>query len=239
MSGVATAIAASAVIGAVASNNAASKQAGAAQNAADAQMQMYWQNRADQAPWRNAGKAALGQLNTLTAPGGDLNRNFSMSDFQADPGYAFRMQQGLQAIQGSAAARGGLLSGGVMKDLSGYSQGLASQEYGNAFGRFETQNQDRYNRLAGLAGLGQSATQATGQLGAMAAANAGNFGIQAGNAQAGGMLGVANTLSNGAQSWMNYQAMNRLASSGSAGAGAGSGFYVDPNWGSQYTGYEG
>lgn len=208
MSGVATAVA---VAGAAASVYAANKQAGAAESAQQMQMDQYNQTRADLAPWRNAGKTALGQLGELTANGGDLNRNFTMADFQADPGYAFRMQQGLQAIQGSAAARGGLLSGGVMKDLSGYSQGLASQEYGNAFNRFETQNQDRYNRLAGLAGLGESATSATGQFGANAALNAGNFGMQGASAQAGGYLGAANTLGNAGQSWMNYQALNNLA----------------------------
>lgn len=213
MSGVATAIAVSAAAGYVASQNAANTQAGAAQNAADAQMQQYYQTRADLAPWRQAGATALGQLGELTANGGDLNRNFSMADFQADPGYAFRMQQGLQAIQGSAAARGGLLSGGVLKDLSGYSQGLASQEYGNAFNRFETQNQDRYNRLAGLAGLGQSATSATGQFGANAASNYGNYLTQGANAQAAGYIGGANALNSGISNWMDYNNMQRLAGS--------------------------
>lgn len=210
MSGVATAIAVSAAAGYVASQNAANTQAGAAQNAADAQMQQYNQTRADLAPWRQAGATALGQLGQLTANGGDLNRNFSMADFQADPGYAFRMQQGLQAIQGSAAARGGLLSGGVLKDLSGYSQGLASQEYGNAFNRFETQNQDRYNRLAGLAGLGQSATSATGQFGANAAANYGNYLTQGANAQAAGYIGGANALNSGVSNWMDYNYLQAL-----------------------------
>lgn len=213
MSGVATAIAVSAAVGYASSQNAANAQAGAAKNAADAQMQQYWQTRADEAPWRKAGATALGQLGELTANGGDLNRNFTMADFQADPGYAFRMQQGLQAIQGSAAARGGLLSGGVLKDLSSYSQGLASQEYGNAFNRFETQNQDRYNRLAGLAGLGQAATTATGQFGANAAANYGNYLTQGANAQAAGYIGGANALNSGVSNWMDYNNMQRLAGS--------------------------
>ena len=206
MSGVATA----AAIGYAASKYAANTQANAANNAANAQMSQYQQTRADMAPWRQAGATALGQLGELTANGGDLNRNFTMADFQADPGYAFRMQQGNQAIQGSAAARGGLLSGGVLKDMAGYSQGLASQEYGNAFGRFETQNNDRYNRLASLAGLGQQATTATGQFGANAAANYGNYLTQGANATAAGYIGGANALNSGVNNWMGYQYLNGM-----------------------------
>lgn len=218
---VAAAVVAAAVVGGVASNMAANKQAGAANSAANQQMSQYEQARADQAPWRIAGRNAVNQLGQLTATGGDLNRNFTMADFQADPGYAFRMQQGLQALQGSAAARGGILSGGALKGIDQYSQGLASQEYGNAFSRFETQNNDRYNRLASLAGLGQAATSATGQLGANAANNAGNYATQGANAQAAGYVGMANAVGSGLGNWMDYQNMSKLAAQNSGMASAG------------------
>lgn len=208
---VAAAVIGSAVVGAAASSMASSKQASAAQNAANMAQGQYEQTRADEAPWRQAGVQALGQLNTLTAPGGELNRNFSMADFQADPGYQFRMQQGLQALQGSAAARGGLLSGAALKGIEQYGQGLASQEYGNAFNRFQEQGSNRFNRLASLAGLGQSATQFTGAQGAQAAGQAGNYLTQGANAQAAGYVGAANALNSGVSNWMDYQNMQRLA----------------------------
>ncbi|MFK5283483.1 hypothetical protein ACI3PL_28310, partial [Lacticaseibacillus paracasei] len=64
----------------------------------------------------------MNQLNAGTAPGGDFNRDFTMADFTADPGYAFRMREGQRAIESSAAARGGLLSGGTGKALVNYGQ---------------------------------------------------------------------------------------------------------------------
>lgn len=213
MSWVAVAVAGSEVVGAVASNAASKRQAGAAGSAAQMQWDEYLQNREDQAPWRQAGATAIGQLGQLTATGGDLNRNFAMSDFQADPGYQFRMDQGMKALQGTAAARGGLLSGGAAKASLEFAQGLGSQEYQNAFNRFETQNNDRYNRLASIAGLGQSSVSSTGQLGAMAANNAGNYLTQGANAQAAGYIGMGNAINSGVSNWMDYQNMQNLANS--------------------------
>lgn len=63
-------------------------------------------------------------------------------DFQADPGYAFRQQQGEQAINRASAARGGFFSGRVGKELADFNSGLASQEYGNAYNRYLQGNQD-------------------------------------------------------------------------------------------------
>ena len=69
-------------------------------------------------------------------------------NFQSDPGYGFRLSEGLKAIEQGAAARGGLLSGNTLKASQRFGQDLASQEYGNAFQRFQ---QER----AARAGLGQ------------------------------------------------------------------------------------
>lgn len=208
---VAAAVVASAVVAGVASNMAANKQAGAARDAAQQAQDAANAAQAGQRPWHQAGVQALNQLNTLTAQGGDLNRNFTMADFQADPGYAFRMQQGLQALQGSAAARGGLLSGGALKGIDEFSQGLASQEYGNAFNRWESQNNDRYNRLASLAGLGQSATSTAGAMGLQGAGMAGNYLTQGANAQAAGYVGAANAVNSGMSNWMQYQMLNSMS----------------------------
>lgn len=76
-------------------------------------------------------------------------RNFSASDFQADPGYAFRLSEGMKALDRTAASRGGLLSGATLKGAQRYGSDLASQEYGNAYNRFQanraTQSQEYQN----------------------------------------------------------------------------------------------
>jgi hypothetical protein len=106
--------------------------------------------------------ARLGLGQDTSAPGfGDFTRNFSMADYQADPGYAFRLKEGLKAAEGSAAARGGLLSGATTRGVQRRAQDLASQEYGNAYDRYRQQKQDLYNILAAQQGVG---TQAGGNL---------------------------------------------------------------------------
>lgn len=59
----------------------------------------------------------------------------TIEQIQADPAYQFRLNQGLQAMQRSAAARGTLQTGGTLKDLMDYGQAAASQEYDNAYNR--------------------------------------------------------------------------------------------------------
>jgi hypothetical protein len=136
-------------------------QQAATDSSNDTQHYMYDTTRNDQEPWRDAGKGALSQIQ------GDpnFNRSFSMSDFQADPGYAFRMAEGQKALERSAAARGNLNSGATLKALTRYNQDLGSQEYQNAYNRFSNDQTNRFNRLASLAGLGQTATQATSTAG--------------------------------------------------------------------------
>jgi len=131
---------------------------------AQAQAQ-FEQGRADLAPYRDAGYTALGQLSRGTADGGEFNRNFSMADFQADPGFAFRQQEANQQMERGAAARGGVLSGGTLKAMTRYNQDAASQEYGNAYSRYNNDVTTRYNRLAGVAGTGQQATNSNIQAG--------------------------------------------------------------------------
>jgi len=124
--------------------------------------QLYGQQQAQQQQWQ-ASQAQMGQAGTI--PGEDpyygMYANgyqaapdlmvgnyqdpgdFSMEKFQQDPGYAFRMSEGLKALDRTAAARGGLISGGALKAASRYGQDMASQEYQNAFNRY---NQNRtYN----------------------------------------------------------------------------------------------
>lgn len=123
---------------------------------------------------------------------GSLMKSFSASDFQADPGYQFRMSEGLKGVEGSAAARGGLLSGGALKGIQKYGQDLGSQEYGAAYGRYNSDQTNKYNKLAGMVNSGQGATNkisnAAGQYGTNTASN--NAAL--GNAQAAGSIAQGN-----------------------------------------------
>lgn len=132
------------------------------------QEKLYERGIGLQEPFRQAGLTAQNRLLTyLGLPGGQAgadfgiyNRPFSMQDFQADPGYAFRMSEGMKALERSAAARGGLLSGTTLKGIERFGQGLASEEYANAFNRYQAERAARINPLQAMLGQGQSATGA-------------------------------------------------------------------------------
>lgn len=209
---VAAAIVGGAVIGGVASTAAAGKASKAQQNAANTasqtELEQFYQNREDMQPWRDAGTTALGQMTTGTKEGGEFNRDFSLADFNKDPGYEFRMEQGQRALDASAAARGGALSGAAIKGAARYGQDFGSNEYQNAYNRFNNDRTQRFNRLASLAGVGQTATRDVAQMGAQAASNVANNQIGAGNAQASSYIGKANAVNNTVSSLGNF-AMNQ------------------------------
>lgn len=184
---------------------AAQTSANATNYAANIQKQMFDLTRKDQEPWRMAGVNALGQLTTGTKPGGAFLRPFTMADYKADPGYNFRLTEGIKALDRSAAARGNLLSGAQLKGISRYGQDFASNEYQNAYNRYQTDQGNQYNRLANMAGLGQTANTAIQQAGStygtnvgnltMAnAANQGNAQLAAGQAKASSYQGFGNAL---------------------------------------------
>lgn len=172
----------------------------------------------------NTSRNRLMQLLGLT-PGGEGNgsavKDFSMSDFQSDPGYQFRMDQGQQALERSAAARGGLMSGSALKDTAKFSQGLASQDYQAAFDRFKSNQASKLNPLQSMSGAGQSASNALGQAGQSFANGAGqalgNYGATAGqnitgmgNARASGYVGGANALTGAVGQAYNGLQQNQL-----------------------------
>lgn len=211
----------------LASTNASNAESNAANQANDTQWAMFQQQQANEKPWLDSGRANLNQLNSEMP---DLTRKFSMQDFQQDPGYQFDMQQGMQAIQNSAAAKGLLGSTGTMKDLNNYAQGMASNEYGNAYNRFTQSQQQRYNMLAGLAGTGQTAAGQITSASQNAANNISANQIAVGNASAAQNIATGNTISNfagqGANAWMNYNMMNKLFPSSSPGMGGMGGMSV-------------
>lgn len=168
------------------------------------------------------------QFDTSDPAYGSLMRRFSMNDFEADPGYQFRMDEGMRGVEGGAAARGGLLSGAALKAIQKYGQGLASQEYGNAYNRFTSDQTNQYNRLAGLVNTGQGATnQISNAAGAFGQSQANNI-IGAGNAQAAGTIGAANSIVGGInQGFNNYQQnqLMNLIRQPSTGGWGGGGYY--------------
>lgn len=196
----AAAVAGSALLGASASRSAASTQASAANRAADLQMQQFERQVELQEPWRQAGITALNKLTPLATE----YTPFGMQQFQQDPGYAFRMQEGMKALERSAAARGGLLSGGMLKGAQRYGQDLASQEYMNAFNRYQAERNARLNPLQSLAGVGQTATNQLGQAGQAMASNVGQALGAAAQARASGYIGGANALTQGLGTYLNY-----------------------------------
>lgn len=171
-------------------------------------------------PYGIGGKHGMDDGRVSTMPmgskygGGDLNRSFSMSDFQKDPGFDFRLSEGNKALERAAAARGINISGRTMKDLSRYGQEFASNEYQRAYDRFNADQSNRFNRLASMAGVGQAATQSMGNAGQNYASNYGNNLMGAANASSAGIMANANAINNaigtGANTWMNYTMMNRM-----------------------------
>lgn len=203
---VAAAVVGSAVIGAGASIYGSKKAAKAQKKAAEAsaaqQERMFQQQTALQEPFRETGLAAqqeilnlLGVGGDATAPGyGSMAQPFGEAQFAADPGYAFRQAEGMKALERSAAARGSLLSGSTLKGIQRFGQDLASQEYQNAFNRYQVERAARLNPLQSLMGAGQSSanvlTGAAGQLGQGLAQSE----LAAGQARASGYVGTANAI---------------------------------------------
>jgi hypothetical protein len=252
MSGVAAAVAGAAVVGVGASVYSANKQAGAAKNAQNIAQQQQQQNQQLETPYNQAGQGALTQLNYLEGVGpqagatagtlppgvnaadggyGSLNAPFTADTFQKySPGYQFTRQQGDQGVINQDAGTAGALSGSAMKDLLSFNSGLANQSFNNAFGQYQTQQMNTFNRLNSIAGLGQAAASGQAAVNTNLAGTAGQAAQNIGTAQAGGIVGAANAAGSGATNaamWSQYGGgsftpMNSSAMSGStSGWGAG------------------
>lgn len=162
-----------------ATTSAANIGAQAQREALALQQRIYEENLKRQQPFLDIGTNALNRLVALNQPGAN-----AAQFLQTDPGYAFRLAEGQKALERSAAARGGLLSGATGKALTRYGQEAGSQEFTNA-----------YNRLASLANLGPRAAGvmsdlgtgyagAANQLGMTGAANQANLALMGGNIRA-------------------------------------------------------
>jgi len=149
---------------------------------------------------------------------GKYARDFGMSDYQADPGYAFRLKEGMKALDAQAALRGGLISGAALKAAGRYGQDYASNEYSNAFNRYQTNRSNQLQPLQSLMGVGQTATNATSNAAGAYGAAAGSNALQAGNALASGQVGQANAWNNA------FGGVAKAFNSSTYGGGGGGGY---------------
>jgi len=209
MSWVAVAIGGSALLGAYSADKAARTQANAAGQATQAQLDMFNTQNQQQAPYREQGYSAL---NDIAGMKPYLTQQFGLEQFQQgiDPGYAFRLQQGQMANRNMANMGGGLIGGNALRGLQDYTQGQASQEYGNAFNRFQTQRSNIYNSLASIAGLGQTSLGQTGQLAGQTSQGVASSIAGQGAALGGGQIGVGNALVGGLNTFGNQQYLSSL-----------------------------
>jgi hypothetical protein len=206
--GIETAIIGSALIGGGMSSRASKKASRAQQQAADqsAQLQERMFNRQTelQEPFRQAGITSQNELLRMLGLSGDpnsqgygsLGRQFSAADMEMDPGYGFRLSEGMKALDRTAAARGGMMSGAALKAAGRFGQDMASQEYMNAFNRAQALKTERVGALGGLYGAGQMATNQVTSAAGQYGVNAGNMMMESGRARASGYIGSANAISN-------------------------------------------
>lgn len=182
-----------------AAERASDQQFEATKYASDIQKQMFDQTRKDQQGYMDAGATALKQLMGGMGNNGQFMKAFNGQDIYNDPSYKFRLNQGLDAVQSGAAAQGGLLSGATQKALSDYGQNFASQEYQNAYNRFNADQTNQYNRLSNLVGLGQSAAAGVGNAGMQTGQAIANNTMAGANAQAAGTIAAGNRNANNFQ----------------------------------------
>lgn len=199
-------------------------------------------------PYQQFGTESLNRYATLMGlrPGegsGSLMAQPTLEQLQMDPGYAFREQQGMQAVNRTAAAQAGLQSGAALKAAQRFGQDMASQEYGNAYNRFMQNRANQINMLQGGVQTGFGAAQGVGNLATGTGTNIANTMIgagqalgtgieQAGQARASGYMGGATALQSAlqapAQNYMAYSMMDRF----SPGAAATPAF--NKNYGMNY-----
>ena len=247
--------------GATSSREAALIQAAAAEQALRLQKQLADEQVLRNAPTVQAGDTARNRMLDLIGLSGrtgaagygsanqpfsmagfdpnSLMRNFGAADFQTDPGYNFRLSEGLKAIDRQAAARSGLISGAGLKAAGRFGGDLASQEYGNAFNRFQTnrasqaglftdalnrertRQMDEYGRLSDFTTRGANAAAGTGSSQAAYGTNAANLMSQgaqamgqgvigAGQSTAAGQLGAGNTYNNAIQAALQGYQNNQM-----------------------------
>lgn len=168
------------IAGLVGSENAEDAQFAMLQQQLAALEQGFQRAKKQYKPFRDFGTGGMGLLSRLY---GIDDGTADMSAFTASPDYQFRLQQGANALQGAAAARGGLFSGATGKALSEFNQNTAAQEFDNYV-----------NRLFGMTNIGQNAATGIANAATGNATNMANVYGQIGQNQATGIMNQANAL---------------------------------------------
>lgn len=183
------------------------------------------QNLSDLSPYRSVGGIGVREMERMLLD----NDRFGLDDFEADPGYQFRLSEGEKLLNRNALARGRYFAGSTGKALSNYGQNMASEEFGNAFDRWRAQNNDRWGRASDSAQLGFGATRSGNQdRYAFGSQMSGNI-IGRGNAEAGARMAQANAVSDFASTIGNWmQGQNALRRNGSRPRPAYSSAGTDP-----------
>ena len=228
--------AAASLIGGKMSSDAASDAASQAnaqnQRGLDLQREMFDEQKRLSEPYRQAGLTGQNRLMEMLGLGGDTGaagygryaKDFGMQDFQQDPGYAFRLSEGLKQLGSQARAQGGAGGGRTMMGIQNYAQGLASQEYGNAFNRYQTNRQNQLAPLGSLMSSGQAAAAGqagqAGQYGANASNMLSQMGVNTGGATLAGSSAYGKAIGDiGAQFGRSPPNFNNMFGSGSSQAG--------------------
>ena len=195
----AVAIAGSTVIGAYGANKAAKAQLQGAREGAAAEREMFNKQIELQQPMIDVRNNMLPELVEASryAP-------FDYDTYQNDPGVGFRFREGLKALQASKAAGGMLRSGNTLRGITQFGQELGSQEYTNAFNRYQAERAAKLNPLQSLVGMGQTSANTIGGAAGQLGTNLSNLAVGGGNARASGYAGVANALTSGIGQGYNY-----------------------------------
>jgi hypothetical protein len=207
-----------------AAKDAAATSAAGMRYAADTNREMFDITNRNLAPYREAGTTTLKDLLTRMP---ELTKAYTAEDFNQgiDPGYQFRLAQGQKALENQYNRGGGLVSGNAMQGMQDYTQGQASQEFANAFGRNTTNQTNIFNRLKGIADMGLNATGTTANAATSAGQTIGSAQIGAANAEAAGQIGQAKAYGNTLQGMANYGTLPMYMNGGGA-ASPYSAFYV-------------
>lgn len=194
----------SAAISSRGASKAARAQEEATRQAAEERRQALAQQAEISLPYRTGGITSQNELLRLLGLEGDptsagygsVGRPFTMADLQIDPGYQFRLQQGMKQLDRRLAAGGKYFSGTALRGGQELAQGLASQEYGAAEARAAAREAARLNVLGGLYSGGAAAARGYGQDVGTTSQDVANLISAGGQARASGYLGRANALAN-------------------------------------------
>jgi hypothetical protein len=190
----------SAVVGAASAASSADASRKAAHGQQDAARDATAQQRADQAPWMEAGTEALSTLRAGLQPGGEFTKKFTMADATNSPAEQEAMRGGSEAIQNSAASKGGLIGTNTMQDLTKFGAANAAQYQNQAFNQWNAEQNRKLGATQSLAQVGQTAVTGV-------ADNTSNLTLAGANAGAAGTIGKSNAIGNGAGNLTNQISM--------------------------------